>query len=389
MEKNIKISYIYNFLMNFNITSAIWVLYLSYKGLNLVEIGLLESIFHLTSFLCEIPTGAIADIYGKKISVILGRVLSVLSTLLIIYSNSFLGFSISFIVSALSYNLDSGASDALIYDSLKSLKREDEYKKIYGSISFFMEIAQTLAILCGGILSDIRFIYAYILALIFDIASLATASFYKNPPIKSEDVVGNPFIHQIKESLKILKGKKTVLYLIIFYALISTIGTTVYFYCQKYFENMNFSKTLISIIFALTNLLGALSSKYAYFIESKLKRKKVIIVLPIINIVILIGLALTSGYGSVLVFFLTSAVSGFTTPIFSDYINSLIPSQYRATILSFDSLCFSLSMLCIFPVVGFVGEKLGLKIAFLVIGLMFIPAIIFIIFKLKNVKEEI
>lgn len=387
MKKNIKISYIYNFLTYFNITSAIWVLYLSFKGLNLIEIGLLESIFHFTSFLGEIPTGAIADIYGKKVSLILGRILSAIATLLMIYSNGFLGFAIAFIFSALSYNLNSGASDAIIYDSLKLLDREKEYKKIFGSISFFIEIASALAVLFGGVLSDIRFIYAYILALIIDISAISVASFFKEPPIETENCEEHVFIHQIKESFSILKNRRNVLYLILFYALITTMCTTVYFYCQKYFQNMHFSRTVIAVIFAISNLLSAVSSKYAYCIENKLKRKKVIVMLPIINVLVLVGLAVTNGYASILFFLLSATVSGFSTPIFSDYINALIPSQYRATILSFDSLCFSVFMLFAFPVVGFIGEKLGLSVAFGTIALMFIPSIIFIVFKLRNSNE--
>jgi MFS family permease len=387
MKKNIKVSYIYNFLTYFNITSAIWVLYLSFKGLNLVEIGLLESIFHLTSFLCEIPTGAVADIYGKRVSVILGRMISAISTIFMIFSTTFIGFAIAFIFSALSYNLNSGASDSLVYDSLKLLGRENEYKKIFGSISFYIEIARSAAVLFGGILSDIRFVYAYILALTIDISALSSAFFFKEPPIEVEICKEHVFINQVKESFNILKKKRIVLYLILFYALISTMGTTVYFYCQKHFENMHFSRTAIAVIFMVNNLLSAVGSKYAYYIERKLKMKNIIIILPILNVIILGGLAVSKGYISVLVFLLSSMLTGFVIPIFSDYINSLIPAQYRATILSFDSLCFSAFMLCAFPIVGFIGERLGLWKAFGIIGLAFIPAILFIMFKLKNVNE--
>ncbi len=72
MKRNISISYVYNFLMRLDITSAIWVLYLAFKGMSLVEIGILESIYHITGLLCEMPTGAIADLYGKKFSIIVG-----------------------------------------------------------------------------------------------------------------------------------------------------------------------------------------------------------------------------------------------------------------------------------------------------------------------------
>lgn len=384
MQKNIKLSYIYNFFFSFNITSAIWVLYLSFKGITLVEIGLLESIFHLTSFLCEIPTGAIADIYGRKTSIIISRIFSFISTSFMICSDSFTGYAFSFVFSALSYNLHSGAAESIIYDTMKFLNKEDEYKRTYGSISFCMEIARGLAILLGGILSDFRFIYAYILALFIDIFALSSATFYIEPNIECKEHNENVFVHQLKESFKILRKRKIALYFILFYAFISTIDTTVYFYCQKHFENMSISRTLIAIIYGVSNVLGAISSKYAYVVEKRLNKKSIVTILCIANVSILIGFSVFKGYLSIVIFLLSCMISGFTIPIFSDYINSLIPSQYRATILSFDSVCFSMFMLILFPLVGLMAERFGITRAFGIIGGVLIPIVWFIVYKMKD-----
>ncbi|WP_099191806.1 MFS transporter [Tepidibacter mesophilus] len=384
MQKNIKLSYVYNFFFSFNITSAIWVLYLSFRGINLVQIGLLESIFHLTSFLCEIPTGAIADIYGRKTSIIISRIFSFISTVLMICSDSFTGYAFSFVFSALSYNLHSGAAESIIYDSMKILNKEDQYKKTYGSISFYMEIARGLAILLGGILSDFRFVYAYILALFIDILALSSSTLYVEPNIEHKEHNENVFIHQLKESFKILNERKIALYLILFSSFISTIDTTVYFYCQKHFENISMTRTSIAIIYGITNVVGAISSKYAYIIEERLNKKTIIITLCILNIFILIGFSVFRGYFSIIIFLLSCMISGFTIPIFSDYINSLIPSQYRATILSFDSVCFSMFMLVLFPIVGLMAQSFGITRAFGIIGVLLIPIAGFIIYKMRD-----
>lgn len=59
--RNITLEYIFRFIGNFSITEVIWVLYLAHKGLSLTEIGILEGIFHVTSLLSEVPSGALAD----------------------------------------------------------------------------------------------------------------------------------------------------------------------------------------------------------------------------------------------------------------------------------------------------------------------------------------
>ena len=49
IKRNVKIDYVYSFMKNFDISSAIWVLYMVHKGLPLWQIGIVEGIFHLTS----------------------------------------------------------------------------------------------------------------------------------------------------------------------------------------------------------------------------------------------------------------------------------------------------------------------------------------------------
>ena len=243
LKRNISVSYVYNFLLQLNITSAIWVLYLAFRGMSLVEIGLLESVYHITGVIFELPTGVIADVYGKKFSVVTGRIVSVISCILMITSDSFLGFVIAFSLSSASMNLNSGAAEALVYDSLKELGEEEKYKKIWGNLAFVMSIAQGLAVLLGGILADIKFLYAYIFGTIIQIGALIAAYSFSEPPIhknkdkdeNKEKQRGNLIVNQLVTSIKVLKERRMVLYLILFSSLVASLQTTVFFYSQKYF----------------------------------------------------------------------------------------------------------------------------------------------------------
>lgn len=385
LNRNISISYVYSFLIQLNVTSAIWVLYLAFKGMSLVQIGLIESIYHITSLLFELPTGAIADIYGKKFTLILGRILQIISSILMITANSFLGFTVAFIFCAAAKNLNSGSAEALIYDSLKGLNKEEKYKMIWGNLAFFMSIAQGVAVLLGGILADSSFMYAYTLGLIVEaVALIITFGFTE---VKTENIVreNNALIGQLMISINVLKVRKIVLYLILFSSLIGSLQTTVFFYCQKYFEDLDYTKTSIALICALGSLVEAIFSKYAYKIENFFKIKGILIGISIVNILVLIGLAALKNL-SVVFFLLTSITGGLAYTILSDYINSRIPSEYRATILSVDSLCFSLFMIGVFPLFGLIAEKVGFTITFGIIAVIYIPVIVFILLKLKKHK---
>lgn len=390
LKRNISVSYVYNFLLQLNITSAIWVLYLSFKGMSLIEIGILESIYHITGVLFELPTGVIADLYGKKFSVVTGRIVSVISCILMITSNSFWGFAFAFVFSAASMNLNSGAGEALVYDSLKSLGEEEKYKKIWGNLAFVMSLGQGMAVLLGGVLADIKFLYAYVFGTVIQIIALMAAFNFNEPPINKdyeEKQQGNSIVSQLITSVTVLRTRKVVLYLILFSSLIGSLQTTVFFYSQQYFSDMSYSKTAIAIICALSSLIEAISSKYAYKLENLLRLKGTLIGISLINIFSLIGLAFIKDL-SVVFFLLTSITGGLAFTIFSDYINSRIPSEYRATILSFDSLCFSAFMISVFPIFGILAEKNGFSITFGIIALLYIPAMTFLMLKLRKHKNK-
>ena len=62
--RNIPLDYIFTFLKNLDMSTSVWVLYLAFKGMNLWQIGILEGVYHITSMICEIPSGAAAERIG-------------------------------------------------------------------------------------------------------------------------------------------------------------------------------------------------------------------------------------------------------------------------------------------------------------------------------------
>ncbi len=126
---------------------------------------------------------------------------------------------------------------------------------------------------------------------------------------------------------------------------------------------MSYTKTAIALICASSSFIEALCSRYAYKLEELIKLKGTLIAVAVLNISALAGLAFMMSL-SIVFFFITSITGGLAFTIFSDYINSRIPSEHRATILSFDSLCFSIFMICIFPLLELLAEKISFSATF-------------------------
>lgn len=372
LQNNIWKNYIYIFLNNLNLQNGIWMIYLAYRGMSLVELGLLEGIFHISSFFMEVPTGIIADLYGRKTSRILGRVASLASTIIMIFSNNFYLYAISFIISAISYNLESGAGEALVYDSLKELDEENSFMKINGRNEMFMNIALVISFILGGLVASKSYLAVYILSAVFISLSLIEAFSFTEPKVIEKKVGNyNPFHvmkNQVNESISVIKNNKKLGFLIIFCEVICAISTSLFFYLQNFWKGNGYSEFKIGIIFSISSLAGALVAPLIYKIEKKIKERGILLLMPFITILCIWGIVF---FKYTYVFYIIiSIVEGIIFIAVSDYINKLIPSKNRATIISFQSMIFSAFMIFIFPLIGKIGDGFGLIFAFKLLAIL-------------------
>ncbi len=370
LNRNIKLDYIYCFTRNFDLSSAIWVLYLVYRGLPLWQIGVLEGIFHCTSLFTEVPTGAIADLIGRKKIIIIGRLCSAFSSMLMLFSNSFLGFSFAFIFSAWGYNFNSGSEEALVYDSLKLLGKEIEYIKINAKLNVIVEVSQSISVFLGGILSEYSFTYCYLAAIIISIVSYVFALYFIEPKINSNGS-NNKYISFKKHfsmCKKTLKENKKIRKILLYYPVVFSFYTVLFFYGQQYFSDLGLNIFQISIIMLISGFIsciGALSCKKIL----KIFKKRTVYIVSLLLSVGIIGMFLNNLILSIVCFMMSSYANALLYPIHSSSLNKFIPSEQRATIISVDSMLFSITMIIIFPITGIFAEIIGLNNMFFLLGI--------------------
>jgi len=366
LKRNIPLHYAFVFLMEFGLSRGIWMLYLAFKGLSLFQIGLMETIFHVTSFLMEVPTGAIADLYGRKTSRILGRVVDVISTALILLSKDFTGIAIGFVFSALSYNLESGAGDALIFDSMKQLGQEEHYVKVRGRTEVVYQAVSVLSLLIGGYIATLSFDRVYQISLIISLIAVASAFKFTEPTIDRPDNKGSVFKllqRQVTDSLSVIRADKRVAGLILLSELVGVFCTTIYFYIQNYYKAQGLTTFQISAVLALSSVLAAIAASQAERIKRFGRLRVLFFVISLAMVLSLWGI-LVAGVG----FIFFALLGTFYTVLWiltGDAIHQLIPSEQRATIISLQSMLFSFFMIVLFPIVGKVGDLYGLRVAFI------------------------
>ena len=356
--------------------------------MHLAQIGLLEGIYHATSIVCEIPSGAAADLLGRKRCMILSNICIAVSCVIMLDSKSFGRFAVSFVVQALGNNLNSGSDEALVYDSMKCLGQEEHYMGVYGRLNVLIEVAQGLATVAGGALAEFSYFWCYAACVVIAVLALLPVLWMAEPTQCGEAAdtagegvedaaEGTPAQRTIRETVKhhfavsacILQKDARIGKIIGFYSVVFAAHTLLFFYSQQYFADLGYNKVQISVIMLLVggaSCLGALVSEKMY----RWFGKKCLI--P--ETVIIAGAILCYGAGKAGVAIAALMCAGFANaalyPIQSDSLNALIPSEQRATLISVDSMCFSIVMIVLFPLAGALADRWGLKTVLLLLGVI-------------------
>ena len=177
LQKQLRCVYLHAFTSTLRFTDAVWVALLAARGFTLAQIGLAEGVFHGVSLLCEVPSGMAADLLGRRRTLIFGGALGVVSAATMAFAPSLAFICAGMGLKALGYNLLSGTTEALTYDSLKTAGRERDYIKVDAKSSIFMKLASALgalASLLAGVLTSAGYYLAD--AAVSAVSALAAAN---------------------------------------------------------------------------------------------------------------------------------------------------------------------------------------------------------------------
>ena len=119
--------YAYSFFSKIAFERAVFLLFLSDRGLNGAQLGIVQTALFVSNFLFELPSGFFGDRFGRRLSVIMGLCCLGVGALMTYFWSSFEAIVLNFILLGLGYALISGADESLIYDRLKCDGRESEY----------------------------------------------------------------------------------------------------------------------------------------------------------------------------------------------------------------------------------------------------------------------
>lgn len=380
-KKNINRNYLFEFFTSLNFTQIIWMTYFAYKGLTLVEIGLAESIFHMSSLVMEIPTGAIADLYGRKVSRLLGVIAKIVYLTTLIFVNSFALAAFAMFLAALSYNLESGADTAFVYDTLVDNNAVDSFTQIQGNREVVLQVSSLIGIFIGGYIAERSYTLAILAAIVVFVISFLIGSTLVEPKQRTKEDRPSFKQHLVLSYKEIIKQPKLIV-LMIFGSLLLTSLITAHYYISIYWLNKGISLTLISFWFMIQSsgsILGGLS-------VSKLIKSNHTVWVKGIGIIIALCLwVIIHPNLGFFALFLLGFLDSLLYVTLMHIINESIQSHQRATLLSVNSMFFSVAMIVIFPLFGYIADLTNLSSTFSILAVF--TGVIALILTFMDIKH--
>ena len=363
----------------------VWVIFMQKKfGLNLTEVTLNDSAFWITMALTEIPTGAVADTWGRKQSQVIGMVIATGSILmfalapvypLVLLANSLWAIGITFI---------SGADLAMFYDTLRALGREDEYPRYRGRLQALVLVSIAVSSVLGGFIGEINLGATFIITAGFMMVATIFLLLLKDPPLEVDprDPENRTYRQTLKMTYKALRTSPGLWYALLLSSIFPLLnGTIQVTFMQPYALSIGLpiaALGLVALGLRASQFTGALSAAriIRQFGEWNWLRAA-----PFLIVLGGVSLGIFNSVAGIALFAITGFASAVTGPLMERIILRQSPGSVRATILSVDSLFHRLLLALVAPVIGFIADSSNLAGAFVSVSLIF-GLIVLVVFEL-------
>jgi len=343
---------------NLSVTGA-WVAILAARGFSLIEIGFAETVFHITSLICEIPSGILADIYGRKKMLLVSHMMAIIGNTIMVFSNGIGMVCLSFVFHALTYNFASGSGDALAYDSLKSVNQEKRYEKYFSYQMIIYRVGTAVSTLCAGLALLMGYRLAYVISALWHVPILiltgALVEVRIEAPVKGYPDVKR-IIHELlkyfADSLRFLKDNVRATKLMFANSFVGAMDILLLFFLQAKLTSAGIDNRVLGIALFIMEMGGIVGSKLIL----KAKKARYVSIFITCSIGVAAGICLEhTGWIPIMVLggFL-SAMADDALQIRTDAkLQDMFPSEQRATLISMGSFTFSVIMIVLSPLAGY------------------------------------
>lgn len=358
--------------------SAIYVSFLMKNNLNLFEVNMVNAFYFFTLFICEIPTGAFADIFGRKTSFVLACGLMSLSMFIYGASTTLSGFILAEVIGAVGSTFRSGAFQAWLVDSLKHEGYMGELTKVFARENFICQVGGG----CGAIVGSYLYTYnpawpwfcgGFGLLLVTILAQvIMKEEYFERHPISWKSGLAS-MKNTALTSIKYGMNDKAVRFILLITFMQIFAVQALNMYWQPFFKSHGVHESNFGFIFAGVMTSMAIGSLIMLRVNSAGKEKMLILKTQIITGIFVILTVVAFGLPIVLTLFLFhEMMRGMYPPLKDSYLQNRIPSSERATISSFCSIAPHIGGVFGLLISGAIAQSFGIATSWIISGIIFI-----------------
>ena len=366
VKKQYWISFFHSLIPAYVIERLFW----QQRGMNVQMVVFAEIIYAMTVTAFEIPSGILADKFGRKRMLAAYNALSAAELILLLFAHSFWQFAIAIFLAGIGKALSSGSENALLYDSLLNEGIHEKFEKYLGRLSAIDFTGSIIAALSGGVLANFfRLEFNYVLSIVsVCIAFILTLSL-KEPPVltKPENEISGG-MQYTKQALSIFKHNP----LVFVYCLTGAVLGACLIYLDEFWqivlERVGLPVIFFGMVSAAASILRIPGNLFAYKLKEKFRYEHILTCLIAVNIVGYLAIFLARDLMCLAPMMLLFLVAGIVDPLVIGYLHHNAESHIRATVESFSSLGLRMISAGAGMLFGYISSVYSIFAGFLVLG---------------------
>lgn len=337
-NRNILIYYLLGIFLNGWFIMPNWVFYFL-RHLSLKEVGIVEGVAVIVGIVMEIPSGAIADLFGKRKTILFGSLCIIVACLILIGARDFWSFLIGNSMMFVGFSFHSGATEAFAYDSLLEKKQEKNYDLVAARHGVISTILMVVSTFFGGLLYAIRPEYTFYAWIVF-LSVASVLSYISTEPIIDSDKfsVKNYFL-KLGDGARVLFGEKLRKYIVPLLGIPILIKLYQGLVRQSSGAYFGYNGETFGYLLSFVMIPAVLISyNFDRVLRIFKERKLLLITLGLYGSAFALAYSAKIPVAGAVVFFILMGTEKIAQPLVSLIANQHIESRHRATTLSTISL---------------------------------------------------
>lgn len=356
----------------FGLITAMWLIYLQQRrGLSLTQATFVDVAFWIAAVLGEVPTGIVADTYGRKTSLVAGVFLMSLSIFAWALAPTILLIVLAYAGLAIGVTFLSGAEDAFFFESIQITGRANSYTRLVGLAGATMLGATAVGSAVSGLFASVDLILPFLIAGVSLLATLGTALTFKEPQAEEKGVGQTRISYReiLRQSFTLMRARPALRSPMLYLAIVPMVALVMEtFFLQPQAVRLGVPIVGIGVLVMATQFTNMAGSTWADKIATRLGEGRVLFIIPGIIVISLILLAAFQVFFSLLWIAVISFVTAVLRPLVLNRIQSQVSDNVRATILSMESLMATMLLTVSEPILGVIADRAGLPTAYVILA---------------------